>query len=142
MVQVSKNISFGRGTLVKPFSVIQESRGNIKIGKNCAINNFVQISATESTIVIGNNVRIGPSVTIMGSVSKFKNKNQLIIEQGYSTGGTRIGNDVLIGAGSIILAGCEIGNGVVIGAGSVVTKSVPPYAIVIGAPARTIGARN
>lgn len=48
---------------------------------------------------------------------------------------TIIGNDVWIGSGSIILAGIIIGDGAVIGAGSVVTKSVPPYAIVIGHPA-------
>jgi len=50
-----------------------------------------------------------------------------------------IGHDVWIGGSVIILPGCTtIGNGAVIGAGSVVTKSVPPYAIMGGNPAKLI----
>ena len=54
-----------------------------------------------------------------------------------------IGNDVWIGAGAVILRkpGLTIGDGAVIGAGSVVTRSVPPYAIVAGSPARVISYR-
>lgn len=55
------------------------------------------------------------------------NKNQIII-----------GNDVWIGYGVTILGGVRIGNGAVIGAGTVVSKDVPPYAIVVGNPARVI----
>ena len=51
---------------------------------------------------------------------------------------TRIGNDVWIGDNSIILGGVTVGDGAVIAAGSVVTKDVPDYAIVGGAPAKLI----
>lgn len=50
----------------------------------------------------------------------------------------KIGNDVWIGSESIILGGITIGDGAVIAAGSVVTKDIPAYAIVGGAPARII----
>jgi phosphonate metabolism protein (transferase hexapeptide repeat family) len=49
-----------------------------------------------------------------------------------------LGNDVWIGHGAIILPGVNIGNGAAIGAGAVVTKDVPPYAIVVGTPARVL----
>ncbi|WP_010076466.1 CatB-related O-acetyltransferase [Clostridium cellulovorans] len=52
-----------------------------------------------------------------------------------------IGNDVWIGAGANILRGVTIGNGAVIGASSVVTKDVPPYAIVVGNPAKIVRLR-
>lgn len=51
---------------------------------------------------------------------------------------TKIGNDVWIGANAMVIEGVEIGDGAVIGAGAIVTKSVPPYAIVVGAPAKVI----
>ena len=49
-----------------------------------------------------------------------------------------IGNDVWIGAYATIMGGVKIGNGAVIGAGAVVAKDVPPYAVVVGNPARVI----
>lgn len=49
-----------------------------------------------------------------------------------------IGNDVWIAAGAVITRGVVIGDGAVIGANAVVTKNVPPYAIVVGSPAKVI----
>jgi len=49
-----------------------------------------------------------------------------------------IGNDVWIGSHVTILSGVTIGDGAVVGAGSLVAKSVPPYAIVVGNPAKII----
>ncbi|EHK6278504.1 CatB-related O-acetyltransferase [Escherichia coli] len=54
---------------------------------------------------------------------------------------TIIGNDVWLGANSLVLKGVKIGDGAVIGAGAVVTKDVPPYAIVGGNPAKVIKMR-
>lgn len=52
-----------------------------------------------------------------------------------------IGNDVWIGYEAVIMAGVTIGDGAVIGTRAVVTKDVPPYTIVGGVPAKTIGRR-
>ena len=54
---------------------------------------------------------------------------------------TIIGNDVWIGQGATILPGTRIGDGVIVGAGSVVTGTIPPYSIVGGNPARVLRPR-
>lgn len=53
-----------------------------------------------------------------------------------------IGNDVWIGTGAIIFHGVTIGDGAVVGAGAVVTRDVPPYAIVVGVPAKILKYRH
>jgi len=54
------------------------------------------------------------------------------------SGCVSLGNDVWLGAGVVVARGVKIGDGAVVGANSVVTKDVPPYAVVVGAPARII----
>jgi acetyltransferase-like isoleucine patch superfamily enzyme len=140
-VQLTGKIEFGRRTTVKPFAIIQTHNGRIKVGADCAISSFDHISTGDGDITIGDNVRIGPSVTIVASSRHFRARSVVITEQGYSSVGLTIGNDVLIGAGVVILDGCHVGTGAVIGAGSIVTGDVPPYTVVAGVPARAIGER-
>jgi phosphonate metabolism protein (transferase hexapeptide repeat family) len=52
-----------------------------------------------------------------------------------------IGHDVWIGHGAVVLPGVTVGSGAVVGAGAVVSKTVAPYDIVAGVPARRLGAR-
>jgi acetyltransferase-like isoleucine patch superfamily enzyme len=141
-VQFSQQISFGKGTVVKPFAVIQTQGGRISIGNRCAISSFDHISTGTNEIKIGDYVRIGPSVTILGVSRNFKQRSVRVVEQGAFHGSVTIGDDVFIGAGAVIMPGCNIGEGVVIGANSVVNKEFPPYAIVAGAPAKIIGERK
>jgi phosphonate metabolism protein (transferase hexapeptide repeat family) len=50
----------------------------------------------------------------------------------------RIGHDTWIGHGAIVMPGVTVGDGAVVGSGAVVTKDVPPFAVVVGVPARKI----
>jgi acetyltransferase-like isoleucine patch superfamily enzyme len=141
-VQLSDQISFGKGTVVKPFAILQTQSGRISIGRECAIGSFNHISTGKKDVRMGNYVRIGPNVTILGGSRNFERRDMLIIHQGSHHKSVIIGDDVLIGAGCVILPGSILGNGVVVGAGSVVKNEIPPFAIVAGAPARILGERQ
>ncbi len=106
----------------------------LKIGKNFHRMGGVIIDASHCYhITIGDNVVLAPRVHILAHDSST----------GIFMGKTRaanvvIGNQVFVGAGSIILPGVHIGNRVIIGAGSIVTKDIPDNKVAAGNPARVI----
>lgn len=84
-------------------------------------------------ITIGDHVTLAPRVHILAhdaSTKVFLNYTR--VEN------TRIGNNVFVGAGTIVLPGVTIGNNVIIGAGSVVTKDIPDNSVAVGNPAHII----
>lgn len=87
----------------------------IRVGDKCFINRNCLIAAHEK-IDIGNDVTIGPGTYIYDHDHDGKD--------GYITKPVKIGNNVWIGAGCIILKGVMIGDNAVIAAGAVVTKNV------------------
>ena len=60
------------------------------------------------------------------------------VEDATSKGDILIGDDVWIGERAVILSGVEIGRGAIVAAGAVVSKSIPPYAIAAGVPAKVV----
>jgi acetyltransferase-like isoleucine patch superfamily enzyme len=141
-IQLTSQIVFGKGTVVKPYAILQTQGGMIRTGRKCAISSFNHISTGIEDIILGDYVRLGPHVTILGGSRNFKRRDVLIIEQGSHHGCVWLGDDVLVGSGSVIMPGCRIGEGVVVGALSLVNQDIPPYAIVAGSPAKIIGERE
>lgn len=88
---------------------------------------------------IGQNVMMGSDVTIITRNHEFRKKDIPMMFQGFQKEKpVYIDNDVWIGDRVIILPGVHVGSGAILGAGSVVTKDVPEFSIVAGAPARII----
>lgn len=99
------------------------------IGENVIISYKAKLdkSVNPKGIHIGNNTRIAANAYILAH-----DYNRSLITDTY------IGDNCLIGINSIILPGIKIGDHVVVGAGSVVTKDVPNNTIVAGNPAKII----
>jgi UDP-2-acetamido-3-amino-2,3-dideoxy-glucuronate N-acetyltransferase len=143
---IDPGCEIGEGTKIWHFSHIMP---NCKIGRNCNIGQNVVISPE---VVLGNNVKIQNNVSIytgvtcdddvfLGPSMVFTNvtnpRSAVNRREQYSK--THVGKGASIGANATIVCGHDIGEYAFIGAGAVVTKNVPPYALVIGNPARQTG---
>nr|WP_304488639.1 DapH/DapD/GlmU-related protein [Dyadobacter sp. CY323] len=125
------------------------ARDVLIIGENFYIGRDSQI---ETDCIIGDNVIVANKVGIVGRYDHHYQQigtpirlASSIRQPSYNWKGkgiiTRIGDDVWIGYGAIVLGGVAIGSGAIVAAGAVVTKDVEPYTIVGGNPARKIGDR-
>lgn len=99
------------------------------INFNCVILDCARVD-------IGEGTQIGPSVQIYTATHPTEPKSRA--EGKEFAAPIKIGKNVWIGGGSIILPGVTIGDHAVIGAGSVVNKDVPALAVVAGNPAKSI----
>jgi maltose O-acetyltransferase len=107
---------------------------NIHLGKKCFFNfNCVILDICE--VRVGDYTLFGPNVQIYAALHPLNAELRRKQEFGKPI---RIGSDVWVGGGAIILPGVTIGDRVVIGAGSVVTKDIPDGVIAVGNPCRVL----
>ena len=135
-IQVGHHCSFGLGLFLNC-----GSDSFIKIGNYVSLNDYTYISSLYD-IEIGDHTRIGEFVSIRDNDHVFADPDVPICLQGFQGKKIKIGSDVWVGRGVFISKGVEIGNGAVIGANSVVTKSIPPFAVAVGSPAKVIKYRQ
>ena len=103
----------------------------MKVGKNFKRMHGTILDPSHCWLIeIGNNVTLAPRTHILCHDASTKHF------LGYTKiGCVTIGDNVFIGAGSVVLPGVTIGNNVIIGANSTVTKNVPDNTVVVGNPA-------
>jgi len=115
---------------------------NIFVGHNVSLGLRPILMAALSEIKIGNNVMFGPEVVVIGGGHNISVPGRFMAAVHVKTGnedlGVVIDDDVWVGSRAVLLRGVHVGRGAIVGAGAVVTKSVPPYAIVSGNPARVV----
>lgn len=140
-VEIGDNFTLGMFAIIECTGILSNVGTRLKIGDNVGINHYCFIGV-RGDIEIGNNVIFGPRVNIFSENHNFDRIDIPIKQQGVKKNATKIGNDVWIGAQSIILSGVTIGDGCVIAAGAVVTNDIPPYSLAIGAPARVVKKRG
>jgi len=125
---------FGTNSAIeKPFQCDYGS--NVYWGNN-SLANYNLVILDTCQIYIGDNVFIGPDVKLFSATHPTDPQTRLDgLEYGKPI---RIGNNVWIGGGSIIVAGATIGDNSVIGAGSVVVKDIPANVVAVGNPCKVI----
>lgn len=143
---IDDGCEIGAGTKIWHFSHIMS---NCKLGEKCNIGQNVVVSPN---VILGKNVKVQNNVSIYTGViceddvflgpsmvfTNVINPRSGVNRRGqYSK--TTVKKGASIGANATIVCGNDIGEYAFIGAGAVVTKYVPPYALVVGNPARQIG---
>jgi len=126
--------SVGDGTVIRPLFACDYGY-NIRIGRNGFINyNCVFLDC--AAIEIGDNLQMGPAVQLYTAAHPLDaDVRRSGLEYARPI---RVGHDVWIGGGAIILPGVTVGDRCVVGAGSVVVHDVPPASLVVGNPARIV----
>ncbi|KAF4989110.1 hypothetical protein FGRMN_9353 [Fusarium graminum] len=124
----------GNGTFIEP-PFLPDYGSNVSIGEGCFMNFGLTILDT-SLVIIGDRVQMGPNVQIYTAGHETSVLSRIkFVEFGHAI---RIEDDCWIGGNVVILPGVTIGRGCTVGASSVVTKSLPPYSIALGSPAKVI----
>jgi maltose O-acetyltransferase len=130
----------GEGAWIEP-PFYCDYGSHVAIGANSFVNvNCVFLDS--ATIHIGANALLGPAVQLLTAFHPLRAEERLMPPDGirspYRTQALpiRIGDNVWIGAGTIVMPGVTIGDGTTIGAGSLVTKDIPASVLAFGQPCR------
>jgi len=131
-------MQIGNGTSIHMYTRFYDP-SNITVGEDTIIGEFAVLDG-RAKLHIGSHVDIASEVMIYNSQHDMHSEHFAAVETVVKEP-VIIEDFVFIGPRAIILPGVTIGKGAVVGAGAVVTKSVEPFAIVGGVPAKIIGER-
>lgn len=134
-VEIGKNTIIMEGVIINPFG------GFVKIGENCSMNPYCVIYG-HGGLEIGDFVRIATHTVIIPANHIFDSLEVPIYQQGLTTKGIIIEQDVWIGTGVNILDGVKIGKGSVIAAGAVIKSNIDSFCVYGGVPGKLIKKRN
>lgn len=127
--------TYGEGLYIIPPINANCGLSNVHVGKDVVIN-FNCNLVDDGDIYLGDNCLIGPGVSIATAIHPISPRLRRHVLQ-YNKP-VRLGKNVWVGANATILPGVTIGDNSIIGAGSVVTKDVEADTIVVGNPARVL----
>lgn len=143
---VDEPVTIGNGTRIWHFSHVMD---HVTMGSGCNLGQNVFVA---SGVKMGNNVKVQNNVSIYAGVTceddvflgpsmvftNVLNPRSAVNRRGEYLE-THVGRGVTIGANATIVCGIRLGEYAFVGAGTVVTRDLPPYALVVGNPARQIG---
>ncbi len=137
-VELSSNLRLGARTTVSSFTKIKTTDGVLRTGSDCGFASGCFIATGEAGIELGDGVICGPNVAIVAVNYRYAAVAVPFEQQGTSSLGVRIGNNVWIGANSTVLDGSVLGDNTIVVANSLVNRRFPPNVILQGNPAKII----
>lgn len=137
-----RQATVGAAPAISPTASFANGR-NITIGDRARIGagSCLWAGPGRGRITLGDDVLLAPNVMITAANYRF-NDGSPVNDQAMDERDVRIGDDVWVGYGAVVLAGVTIGDRAIIGAGAVVHKDVPPGAVVVGGGSRVIAERR
>ncbi len=141
-IELTKNLVIGEHVEISSYCRLKSNDGPLEIGARTAISPFSCLASGSSGLYIGEDCMIGPAATIVASNHVYTNIEKTMRSQGFKSTGIRIGNNVHITSGVVILDGAEIGDGSIITPNSVVSSKLPANVIASGNPAKVIFTRR
>lgn len=136
-IEVGNNVEIHRNAIIATHSEF----AHMKIGNNVIVGEYCHITCM-SNIIIDDGVLMGKKCIISDNNHGETTRSSLLIPPSdrkiVSKGDVLIGRNVWLGDNVVVLPGVNIGEGCVIGASSVVTKSLPPYTVSVGNPAKVV----
>lgn len=142
-----ENMRIGSNVRVDPFTIINAAGGWIQLGDFVHVASHVFVSGG-SGVEIGDFAGLSPGSRILSRSDDFTGEYMTgpTLPPGYTKPPAqrpvRVGRHAVVGAGSVVLPEVEIGEGATVGAGSVVSRSLEPWRIYAGAPARFLRERR
>jgi acetyltransferase-like isoleucine patch superfamily enzyme len=135
------SIHIGDDCALSSGAVLMSFGGSISLGSFCSVNPLAVLYG-HGGLNIGNFVRIASQAIIVPANHRFSDTETPICRQGETRRGIVIEDDVWVACGVRVLDGVRIGTGSILAAGAVVNRSVPPFSIVGGVPARVLKKRK
>jgi acetyltransferase-like isoleucine patch superfamily enzyme len=137
---IGNNISINYDAAFYDNSILEIcERSRLRIGKNFTLS-YSSLIACMEEVTIGDFVMIGEFTSIRDTTHSFENNMVPFTKQKDVSKAIKIGNNVWIGRGCIILPGTTIGDNVIIGANSVVKGDLQPGNVYAGAPLKLLRA--
>jgi acetyltransferase-like isoleucine patch superfamily enzyme len=141
-VELTPNLSIGRGTQVSSFVKIKASHGPLRIGERVMIATGVFMDAHAGGLEIGDLTMVGPNCVLVAVNYRYDRLDVPLQDQEKTSKGIRIGKDVWLGANVVVMDGAMIGDHTIVGPGSVVSGSLPDKVVASGSPAKVVFKRR
>lgn len=143
-IDYGQRLTTGVGCRIEAFRINDSMHKRIVFGTDVQINDYVHISSIDK-VEIGDNVLMASHVYISDNSHGYYDGGHCDSspqippkDRAYKISPVKIGDNVWLGEGVIVMPGVEIGCGCVIGAHSIVNKSIPSNCIAVGSPAKVV----